>query len=201
MRQRAAMGLYERYDPDKIVAEQGAAKALQTHVQGDEPSAAAFLLLGYVSGNETQRLLHDHVRRASETDLETKLFPWSEPVATSLPAQVALARLGDRAAMAEVVKSTEDAAAADVIFLLTALRDIDAPRVLHAIKQALDDPRETSAGVPSETEPKRRICDEAVNAFVQRLKLAVSFPLNDTQRYRAGEIDEVRRKIDMAIPQ
>jgi hypothetical protein len=199
IRERAAVALYQRYDPETVVAQQPAAKTFARHMELGEPAASVLLMLGYLPGDETERLLREHIRRAR--DETVKLFPWSDPVPSSLPAQVALARLGDRQAMAELVVASENGAVAELVFLLSVVRDIDAPRVLHAVKKCLDDERETTTGVPSGTQPKRRVCDEAVDAFVARLKLDVSFPLRDSQRYRPEELDEVRRLINQAIPQ
>lgn len=199
IRERAARALYERYEPASVAAEPAATKALISHLELGEPSAAALLLLGYCSGDSPQSALRKYLERG--VDQPTKLFAASAPVAASLPAQVALAHLGDRAAMTALARTTEQATVAQLSFLLAVLNDIDAPRVLHAIKQALDDPRETSGGVPSGTQPRRRLCDDAVNAFVKRLTLHVAFPLSDAQRYSPQQIDQVRQQIDAFLPQ
>jgi hypothetical protein len=94
----------------------------------------------------------------------------------------------------------ERASVAEWQFLLAVIDDINAPRILHALKRGLTDERETSAGVPSHAGPRRRVCDETANALAMRLRLKTSFPLNTTQRYTAEQLAEVRRLVDESIP-
>jgi hypothetical protein len=122
------------------------------------------------------------------------------PVPARVAAQVALARLGDKNAMGAIGELTERASVAEWRFLLAAIRDINAPRMLHALKRGLADERETSAGLPSHAGPRRRVCDETVNALVERLNLKTSFALTTMQRYGAEQLAEVRRLVDESIP-
>ena len=97
---------------------------------------------------------------------------------------------------------TIEAGALNVLeFLLTVIREIDAPEVLHALKRTLDDSREITSGVPAGAKPRRRLSDLAVNAFIRRLQLDVDFELSDSRRYTAAQVGQVRRKINASIPQ
>ena len=190
--------MYENYDPSKISKHTDLATALRKSVKAGSTSAAVLLLLDYFPGKETESLLRE-VRDRKERSL-TKLFEWSPVVPVSLPANVALSRLGDQRSRMALLDTIEASRPAELEFLLTAIREIDAPEVLHSLKRALDDQREVSAGVPSGAEPKRRLCDEPVNAFVKRLQLNVGVELSSARRYSKAEIDAVRNGIDASIP-
>jgi HEAT repeat protein len=197
--ERAALALYERFDPDQVAANPEAAKAIRASIAGSRPVAATLVLAGYLPGDATKEALRRFLEQPG-SNYETSMQSGSNPVSARLPAQLALARLGDVEAMRSVAELTERAPVAEWQFLLAAIRDINAPRVLHALKRALDDPRETAAGVPSHAGPKRRVCDEAVNALASRLKLKTSFPLTVAQRYSLDQLAEVRRLIDEMLP-
>jgi hypothetical protein len=200
IRERAAQAMYRRYDPPQVAAHAPAGPALRACAASGDPAAAALLLLAYFPGPETERVLRAEVDRAPP--LSTKLYQWSAPVPTALPARVALSRLGDNEARSALwQQAAAETGLAPLVFLLAALREVDEPKILHALKRALDDERETGSGAPVGVEPARRLCDDAVNAFVRRLGLPVSFPLSDARRYSPAEIAEVRRRIDEAIPQ
>jgi hypothetical protein len=85
-------------------------------------------------------------------------------------------------------------------FLLSVMREIDAPEVLHALAATLDDTTAISSGVPSGAAPQRRLCDLAVEQFVQRLNLTVDFNLNSHGRYTPEEINQVRTAIREQLP-
>jgi HEAT repeat protein len=197
--ERASLALYERFDPDQVAANAEAAKAVLGSIAAGQPTAATLVLAGYLPGEATQQALREFLDRPA-SNYETRLFAGSSPISARLPAQLALARLGGKEAMRSVAELTERAPVAEWQFLLAAIRDINAPRLLHAVKRALDDPRETSAGIPSHAGPKRRVCDEAANALVNRLKLKTSFALSTTLRYSPEQLAEVRRLIDEMLP-
>lgn len=197
--ERAALALYERFDPDQVVANSDAAKATLASIAAGRPTAATLLLAGYLPGEATKQSLRRFLEQPG-SNYETTLLSGSSPVSARLPAQLALARLGDVEAMRSVAELTERAPVAEWQLLFSAIRDINAPLMLHALKRALDDQRETAAGIPSHAGPKRRVCDEAVNALTNRLKLKTSFPLTTTQRYSPDQLAEVRRLIDEMLP-
>lgn len=59
----------------------------------------------------------------------------------------------------------------------------------------------TGGGVSSGVEPSRRIVDEAVIAFVNRLSLRADFDVGDINRFKPEQIETVKDLIDRAIPQ
>ncbi len=85
------------------------------------------------------------------------------------------------------------------MFLLDILRYVDAPEVWHAISEYLTDKTEIPEGVPSGAE-RRRVCDHAVDAFVDVFGLPVSFPRNPGGQYGAKEIDETLRLFRNSVP-
>jgi HEAT repeat protein len=197
--ERAAFAFYEHFDPDDVVANGEAAKSILTSINAGRPVAATLVLAGYIQREATQAALRKFIE-SPESDYLTSLRSDASPVSARLAAHLALARLGDRQAMSMIAHSIENADVDQWLFLLGAVRDINAPRILHALKSALDDERETSAGIPSHAAPKRRICDEAVNALVERLELKTSFSLSTTARYTQQQRAEVRRLIDELLP-
>ncbi|MGB2822643.1 MAG: HEAT repeat domain-containing protein [Phycisphaerae bacterium] len=198
IQERAAMALYERYDPETLAKSTEVSAALRKSVKAGNTRAAAILLLGYFPGPETQQLLSE-LRGKPAEDL-TKLHEWSPTVPVSLAATVALSRLGENDARAGLLEAIENAGVNVLEFLFAVVRDIDSPEVLQALKPALDNQAEVSSGVPSGAAPRRRICDVAVNAFVGRLKLEVDFELSESGRYTEAQVQQVRQQIGGAIP-
>ena len=199
IQQRAAAALYEAYDPLLIAKQPSAGQTLRKSVADGNTSAAALLLLGYAGGEETIDLL-SQVREKSAWK-KTKLYDWSPVVTVALPANVALSLLGDEEARAALIETTANDNLDELRFLLSVLREVDSPRVLHAVGRALDDTRLTGSGAPRGAESPRRLCDDAVNGFVDRLRLEIDFPLTDAQTYTDAQIDRVRQLIRAAIPQ
>jgi len=117
-----------------------------------------------------------------------------------LPALVSLSALGDSESRAELLKLIDSGDRSHLMFLLDVLGEVDSPRVLHALKRCLDDETETSAGVPSGATPRRRLCDLAVDAFVDRLRLTVGFERKEHGRYGKDEIGEVKNRVDTSVP-
>jgi HEAT repeat protein len=198
--ERAANALYERFDPDRVAGNADAAKALIDNIAKGQPAAATLVLAGYLPAESARPGLEVFLRQPG-SDYQTALSSGANPVKARLPARIALARLGDKIAMRDVANLTDQASVEEWQFLFAVIRDINAPRMLHAIKRALDDTRETSAGIPSHAGPKRRVCDEAASALAARLNLKTSFPPTAVQRYTAEQLAEVHRLIDETIPQ
>jgi len=198
VQERAAMALYERYEPQTLAASSEVGAGLRKSVTAGNTRAAAILLLAYFPGPETQQLLGKLRGRPAEE--VTKLHEWSPTVPVSLAATVALSRLGENGARAGLLGQIENAGINVLEFLFEAIREIDSPEVLQALKPALDNQAEVSSGVPSGAAPRRRICDVAVNAFVRRLKLLVDFELSESRRYTDAQIQQVRQQIGASVP-
>lgn len=198
LRARAALALYERHDPIKLAQRPELGEALRASLNQGNDAAAAILLLGYFPGKTTETALAALAERAA--DAGTELAAWTPVVPVRLVVQVIQSRLGDAKARAALLKTSVDGPLAERQFLLSALREIDAPELLHALAQALDDPSEIGGGAPAGVAPKRRLCDLAVAALTQRLKLPVKFALNETRRFSPAEIASVRQLMAHALP-
>ncbi len=199
VQQAAAAGLYQ-LDPAALARHPAAAKALAQGVaEGNSASAPAVLLLGYAPAAVAIPALQK--LSAQDDTSRTKLEDWTPPVPVRVAADVALSRLGDPPARRRLLEAASQQDLAVRQFLLGVVRDIDSPEVLHALAAFLDDTRRTGTGAPSGAESQRRLCDDAVNALVQRLKLKVGFPLSEAQPYSAAQIEEVRVRLRQAIPQ
>lgn len=194
----AAAGLYW-LDPAVLAKHPTSAKALaQSLAEGNTASAPAVLLLGYGPAAHVTPALQK-LRAQGETS-RTKLEDWMPPVPVRLAAEVALSRLGDTQARRALLHAASQDDLAIRQFLLGVVRDIDAPEVLHALGAFLSDTRLTGSGAPSGAESQRRLCDDAVNALVRRLKLKVDFPLSEAQPYSQAQIDQVRARLAEPIP-
>ena len=198
IQERAAAAVYQFDRPGEIVGDARHAEALRASVEGSNHAAAAVLLLGYAPGQASLALLRKLERLPPER--RTKLHPWAEAVPVSLVATVASSRLGDGPARLALLEALEHASTEVYAFLLGVVRDIDDPSVLHALAKALHDDREIGGGVPSVAEPRRRVCDAAVDALADRLRLPVRFARKPAARYGAQEIEEVRKLIRTSIP-
>lgn len=194
----AAAGLY-LLDPAALTKHPASAKALAQGVAaGNTASAPAVLLLGYAPPAAVTSALQE--LRSQGPESRTKLEEWLPPVPVRLAATVALSRLGDREARRALLEATTEQDLAARQFLLGVVRDIDSPEVLHALAAYLDDTRLTGSGAPAGAESQRRLCDDAVNALVRRLKLKVAFPLSEAQPYLPAQIDQVRARLVEVIP-
>jgi hypothetical protein len=198
IRQRAAGHLYEHQDPVRVAGHTELAQALQHYLTLESDAAAAVLLLSYFPDAATQAALQRV--RANAAAALTKLRPWLPVVPLALPVDMALSRLGESEARRALLQRIADGRLEELQFLLEAIREIDAPAVLHALTATLADEREISSGVPSGAEPRRRLADLAVNAFVKHLRLQVNFELADEKRFSQAEIDQVKARINETLP-
>lgn len=198
IRARAALALYEQHDPLQLADRPELGEALRASVQQGNDAAAAILLLGYFPGESTLATLQALSERAGAA--QTELANWMPVVPVMLVAAVSRSRLGDSEARQALLQTSVEGTLAEREFLLSVLREIDAPQVLHALASALDDTQEIGGGVPSGIQPQRRLCDLAVTAFVERLNLSVAFNISDQRRFTPAEIDAVRQAIVNSLP-
>ncbi|MFO1372586.1 MAG: HEAT repeat domain-containing protein [Candidatus Competibacteraceae bacterium] len=198
MRRRAALALYERYDPIQLAARPEIGDALRASVNQGNDAAAAVLLLGYFPGEPTQAALTALNERVA--DGQTELDSWAPVVPVKLVIAVSQSRLGDQKARLALLRKSADGTLAEREFLLSVLREVDAPEVLHALAQTLNDTREVSGDLPAGVSPRRRLCDKAVVAFVRRLELPINFQISESRRFTPAEIASVRRAIAASLP-
>lgn len=198
IRERAARALYANYPPTALTHHKTAGSALRASLSAGNRTAACLLLLGYFPDAANAAALRATLQEFGAE--HTKLTDSAPLVSVTLPAQVALSQLGDSAAREDLLRAIPRTSVAETEFLLSVLRDIDSPTVLHAIKNMLGDGREIASGVPSGAGPRRRVQDAAVNALVDRLQLKVSFDLTDSRRYSDEQIAQTRALIDKSLP-
>jgi hypothetical protein len=192
---RAAEVLYASADRQAAVSAKGVAAALQQAAANGLRTAPAILLLGYTPSPVAllKELTSNH---GSE---RVKLHAWTRPVPLRVAAAVALSRAGDAAARREILEHAPQYEDATRVFLLDVLGDIDSPEVWHALSAYLADTTEIREGVPSGAE-RRRVCDHAVDAFVDLLGLPITFDRNPGGRYHHAAIDETRRLFRQTVP-
>lgn len=198
IRERAATSLYERDDLVTIASRATLGTALCQSVSRGDPSAAALLLLAYFPGKEAENVLR--AEQAQPPGEKVRLESAPTPVPRSLPAIVALSRIGAPGARKNLIEVIHRNRLDEIEFLLAVIREIDAPEVLHELKRTIDDLRETGTGAPIGVEQPRRLCDDAVDAFVRRLALKLDFSRSEARRYTKEEIEKVRDAINSSIP-
>ncbi|MBI4905472.1 MAG: hypothetical protein HY820_17700 [Acidobacteria bacterium] len=195
VRERAAEGLYDSPERSTLLSSAEAAPALLASVERGNRSAAALLLLSYAPGSAPllKKLAAEHA-----SDL-VKLRSWSRPVPLSVAATVALSRIGDADARRTLLERAAEYPDAVRVFLLDVLTDVDSPEVWHQFAAYLHDETEIPEGVPSGA-ARRRVADRAVDAFLDRLNLPVSFARNSGGRYTTDQIDETLRVLRERVP-
>jgi hypothetical protein len=193
---RAADALYASPTAAQALADKDVGDALRHSVEQGNRTASAILLLGYLpdAAELLKKLTHEH------GDTPVKLHPWSDIVPLRLAAQAALSRLGDREARERLLQSISELDIAGRLFLLDIIAFVDAPEVWHALSGYTRDIHEIRVDVPSGA-PRRRVCDHAVDAFLDRFAFKVSFERKPGGRYAPGEIEEIRRALRSSTPQ
>lgn len=199
IRARAALALYEQHDPVQWTERPEVGEALRASVDQGNDAAAALLLLGYFPGESSLNTLQALNERAG--DAQTELATWAPVVPVHLPVAVSLSRLGDQAGRLMLLQTSAEGSLVEREFLLSVLRELDSPEVLHTLAAGtLGDTSEIGGGVPSGVQPQRRLCDLAVVSFVKRLNLPVSFTVNDRRQFTPAEIDAVRQAMAGSLP-
>src|SRR5262245_38351935 len=193
---RAADALYKSGTAAKMLAQPGVGDALRASVEHGNRTASAVLMLGHVPGAAEllKKLTTEH------GDAPVKLQLWSDVVPLRLPATVALSRLGDAQARRQLLESISELDTAGRLFLLDILPSFETPVVWHALSGYLKDSHEIRVDVPSGA-PKRRVCDHAVDAFLDKFAFKVSFQRKPGGRYAPGEIEETQRALRNHAPQ
>jgi len=187
---RAALALYRRFSPTAVMSAPGAARILAACVDGGQRTAAAILLLGN-DGPEAAPSLR-RVVESGDGSL-SELESWTPVVSSALVARVALARLGDPAALTELTSAIPRSGLDELRFLLEVIAELDDPAFLQLLASTtLSDTRPVQAAAPSGVSSGWRLCDAAVSAFVKALSLPVRFALRSVQPYEATQVEEVK---------
>ncbi len=199
LRARAALALYEQHDPLPLAGRSAVGEALRDSVDQGNDAAAALLLLGYFPGEASLKVLRALNARAGEA--QTELATWAPVVPVRLAVAVSLSRLGDQAGRLALLQTSAEGAPSEREFLLSVLREIDAPEVLHALAAGtLGDTRSISGGVPSGVQAQRRLCDLAVSSFVKKMNLKMKFSVDGSRRFTRTEIESVRQALANSLP-
>ena len=150
------------------------------------------LLLGYAGSADAALCL----REAASRKEMVKLTLSSKPVPMSLPAQVAMARLGAPDAILALRRLFDAPDLPMTLFLLGVLRDIEDRSVLLAGVRLLNDDRQ-APGVSAHG--TRHVHDVALEALVARLTLRPSFRIEPGRHYAPNEIAEIRTAAEQAL--
>lgn len=193
--EHAASKLFFEPDREAIMASGGLSKPLLDAVERGNRSASLVLLLGYdeTSIRTLQSLIREH------GDEPVKLRPWSRIVPLRLAGLSALSRAGDRESRYQLLSEVATLDSPGRIFLLDILRYLDAPELWHEVSGYLRDTSLIPEDVPSGAQ-ERRVCDHAVDAYLDLFHFPVTFPKRMGGRYDPLEIDEVIQQLQANVP-
>ena len=186
---------YKTFLPENITAQTAIGEALRKNIKAGNIGLKGIFLLANFPGKETEDVLNGVVKTPPTSTSET----------ISLAAQIVLARLNSKEAVRELSKIIGDGGYESLKFLLDNIFEIDSKEILSLLSKTLDNRtfiskgredgrihEKTAAGLWVEYPVSRRLCDLAVNSFVERFKLKVSFRLHSTV-YLDKQISEVRQ--------
>lgn len=185
---------YKTFEPAKIAAQKEIGETLRSNIkEGNADFRGVFLLINF-PGAETEDILKEAAQKSSTTEGEKK----------SLAAKIVLARLGNKEAETEVSKLAAGDNLQSLRFLLENIIEIDSKDILASLEETLDNKtvltkgkadgtihEKTADGLWIEYPVSRRLCDLAVNSFVEKFNLKVSFRLH-SNTYTDKQISEVR---------
>lgn len=181
---RAAAALY-RLGPDAIEADASVGERLREAVGKGLTAGGALLMLAHVKAKAATIATLKALREAKGDGL-TEVFSSSPTVPVALMVDVSLAKLGDGAAEDRLAAAIgkQDLTASQ--FLLSALREIDSPRLIETLATAtLVDARLVEGDAPSGAVTGLRLADLAATRLAQRFRLPVG--LDDTADERLPE--------------
>ena len=189
---RAADAMLQESLASGVAPVEEAYEAIAMCVERGFRSAALVLLLGYFeqAKNRLQRLSKDF------GDEIVKISSSSRPVELRMAATLALARIGEPAAVKAITDNEAKLDSAHRVFMLDVLPYVQLPHLLGAMAALLGDASEIREGVPSGAQP-RRVYDHALDAFVHRNRLKPSFVLQPGGRYSVAQLVEVRELLAM----
>ena len=195
IRERVARAVYRscRFELSEIP---GLETALRRSNEMGNAAAAPLVLLGHWPSEETRRYLREQLARETPP---VKLDPWNPPV----PQRIAAAVGGVSVGIAEARPVLEQGLTGlnEAEFIAMTVDDIQTPDGLRLALRLLQDQRPVAAGVPSGAEPRRRICDLAVDSYIRRLKLKPAFPTRPAGRSSGDEIARLQLMAQAAIDQ
>ncbi|MEM1050354.1 MAG: HEAT repeat domain-containing protein [Pseudomonadota bacterium] len=176
------------------VSDPSVGAALREAVEAGRDSAGAILLLGYVAGDKTVATLN--ALRSKDADRSTEVFHWSPVMPVAFVADVALARLGDADAKGRLMAAVRGGDLDSLMFLLSALRDIEDSDILGTLAEAtLSDRRPVEGDVPSHADVDTRLADVAAARFSERYGLTAGGGPKADRARSDDELDAVRKAV------
>lgn len=192
---------YESFSPEKIGANPQLGKALKESLKAGNGNTSTIYLLANFPNGETTIVLKE-LSLKSSTDFNS----------IALASKIVLSGFDNQEATRDLVAFANKNDVKLLFFLLDQIGEIKSTELLSALAKTLDNksditvgkglknPNRTLAnGIKIQGIPARRLCDFAVNAFVERFGLNVGFGLHSTV-YLEKQISEVRDLVKQAIP-
>jgi hypothetical protein len=194
VRERTARAMFQ-CDRSLVGSDASVGGLLRESIKQGNSAAAATLLLAYFPGDETIAVLTGF----SDDSAPVKLENWMTPVPATLAASVSLARLQYDSGKDQLLTAISRNSLEEQVFLLSVMSEIEDRDVIQSLATHLSDQREVRYGVPSGATPRRRLCDMAVDSFVNRLDLEIDFRLTSAARYNDLQIDTVIAAVGPAL--
>ena len=192
---RAAAALY-RLGPAAIEADPVVGERLREAVGKGLTAGGAILLLAHAE-ERAPAIATLQALRDTKGDGLTEVFPSSPTVPIYLMVDVSLTRLGESAAQERLLAAIGRGDLDTDLFLLSALREIDEPRVVQTLASAtLADFRPVPGDAPSGAETGVRLADVAATRLVQRFQLPVGIDETADARLPDETLQAVRTELD-----
>ena len=190
---RAAAAIY-RLGPDAM--QPGVGEQIRKAVENGLTAGGAILILAHdAASEETIEALQ--VLREAKGDELSEVFPSSPAVSVGLMADTALAKLGDAQAKDRLIAAAGSGDLPTAEFLLSALREIDSPRVIEALAAVtLADSRPVQGDAPSGAETGMRLSDLAATRFAARFDLAAGIDDMADERLPDETIEAVKAELE-----
>ncbi|WP_299474927.1 HEAT repeat domain-containing protein [uncultured Roseibium sp.] len=190
---RAAAAIY-RLGPDAI--QPGVGDQIRKAVENGLTAGGAILILAHDPATEETIAVLRELRDARGDEL-TEVSPPSPAVSMGLMVDTALAKLGDAQAEDRLTAAAGSGDLATAEFLLSALREIDSPRVIEALAAVtLADSRPVQGDAPSGAETGMRLADLAATRFAARFDLAAGIDDLADERLPDQTIEAVKAELE-----
>lgn len=177
---------YNFFSPENISASQEMGKALCEMSRSGNSNLESIFLLANFPNSETEIILKD--------SFKIKNYARSLRIRDekALAAEITLAKLNNQQAIEYLAKPIDTQSIATLKFLLKNLTEIDSPKILIALSKSLENKTYIEGNLSSaqvvqklglpkgshvDTIP-RRLCDLALESFIQKLDLKPSFKIH-----------------------
>lgn len=190
---RAAAAIY-RLGPDAM--QPGVGDQIRKAIENGLTAGGAILMLAHDPATEETITVLQELRDAKGDEL-TEVFPSSPTVSVGLMADTALAKLGEARAEDRLIAAAGSGDLATAELLLSALREIDSPRVIEVLAAVtLADTRLVQGDAPSGAETGMRLADLAATRFAARFDLAAGIDDMADERLPDETIEAVQAELE-----